>query len=1179
MNRTNDHIKGGSALSLRFVTGRSGSGKTQYIQNELAEMLKDDPLGKPIIVIVPDQMSFSMEHSLSVDYGLNGIIRAQVLTFKRLAWRILQETSGITRKEVDGFGYRMIVRSVLEENQHAFKLFKRAASKKGFTEQIGDLMKEFSRYSLDIETMTTVKEELKSKKSPQNLIDKVDDLTLLLTKIEEKLGTTYVDSEGHLALLVSQIQYADLIQGAHIYIDGFESFTTREYEIITELMKYGAYVTVSLPMDDDLTMDASHELFSTAVRTCHQLTSIAKAEGVNIEAPHYLTPGKRYKTSSLAHLEYAFDHYPVVPQDGKDAVTFIEAANPRAEIHAVARTIRRLTREGKRYKDIAILYRQPEKYDVLFETIFSHYDIPVFISQKKPMLHHPLIEFSRSILEAITSGWAFEPIFRAVKTDLFIPHGEEKELWRERADRLENYCLARGIYGSRWFDDKRWRVQRYRGLELHKNQQTDEECALEQEIHQVRDLVRTPLKTFEDKFKAANNGRDMAEALFNFMEELHVYDKIIDLRREEELAGRLLGATEHEQAWNEWIQVLDQFVLMFGDKEMDLKEAATILDEGFDSLEFTRIPPSLDQVTVSTIELSSLMNTDVVFVLGVNEGVLPQRVDHEGILSDTDREWFENLGIPLAPTSKMKLMDESYMAYRAFTGAREQLYVSYSLADEEGKSLIPSLYVARIGQVLENCERIQAVLDPEELPEAGHRLEYISHPRATLPFAAMKVKEIEQKIPINTEWQAVLAYYDTDPLWKPIMQQISHPVVEGNKTERLDPTLTEGLYGKSFLTSVSRIESYYSCPFQHFVSFGLKLDERAEYTLEAPDIGDLFHAAIKWVSDEIMSRGKTWAELTTEECWAISRQAVETITPYFFNRILLSTNRYKYIQRKLVHIIQRTIQSMRTQARSSKFHPVAIEAAFGPGEEMPSLEIPLSGGRAMQLRGRIDRIDATEIDGKKYLRVVDYKSSAQDLELAEVYYGLSLQMLTYLDVALEYAEELLGYGADPAGILYMHIHNPMIRTGESLTKGLIEEEILKSHKMRGYLLDRPTVVEAMDEEIGRSSKIIPAALKKDGDFTKASRVLSSEDIQLMRKYVRTRHQMAGNAMLYGDTRVYPYKLKDKMPCEYCAYRSICQFDETDPTQKYRLYEKLTPETSLKKMEEEVASNEHSSETE
>lgn len=1163
-------------MTLRFVTGRAGTGKTTVIEREIAEELERNPLGPAVILIVPDQMSYSMELSLSVNFGLNGLIRAQVSTFKRLAWRVLQETGGITRKEVDGFGYRMLVRSVLEENREELKLFKQAANKRGFTEKIGDLMKEFSRYCLDRETLAAFREQLATADAPRTLQDKVNDLSLLVSKIEERLGTTYVDSEGHLALLASQIKHSELMNGAEIYIDGFESFTAREYEIITELMKYGNRVTVVLPMEADLSGHADHELFFNPVRTSMKLREIARNEAVDIEEGIHMGQPLRFKNDELRHFENEFEKYPPKERPSSGAVSLIEAADRRAEVHAVARKIRELVMKGERYKEISILYRQPDKYDELIETIFSQYDIPVFISRKKPMLHHPLIEFSRSILEAVTSGWTYESVFRAVKTDLFFPHREDKLLWRKRADRLENYVLANGLYGNRWFDEARWKVKRYRGLELHTTVQTDEELQLERELHSMRDLIREPLAQFEGRLKRSKNGRDVAEALFLFMESLQVYDKIIDLRADEERAGRLLNATEHEQAWESWINVLDQFVLMFGDKELELKEAARVLDEGFDTLEFTRIPPSLDQVTVTTIELASLMEIETGFVIGVNDGVLPQRIDAEGILSDSDREWFAMSGLELAPSSKMKLMDESYMAYRAFTSAREKLFISFPIADEEGKSLLPSLYIPRIQQVLPGIELQLAVSDPSELLNEEEQADYIIHPRTALPYASMKVKEAEHTGELSAEWRAVLAYYEEDPLWSSVLGHITKPMTDRNETERLEPAITEGLYGKNFVSSVSRIESYYSCPFQHFASYGLGLQERMEFTLEAPSIGDLFHAALKWVSDEMNRTGRSWTELSKEQCWQLTRDAMEHIAPMFFNRILLSTSRYHYIRRKLTHIVTRTIFALGKQATKSLFRPIAIEAAFGPGEELPPLEIPLRRGNQMNLRGRIDRVDATEIDGRNYVRIVDYKSSSKQLDLTDVYYGISLQMLTYLDVAVEHAEEWIGFKADPAGVLYLHVHNPMIRTELELTEDLIEEEILKSYKMRGYLLDDPEVVMGMDAQLGKSSTVIPAALKTDGSFTKASKVLSTDDLQVVRKYVRRRHQLAGDGMLAGDARVYPYRLKDKMPCEYCSYRSVCQFDPTNPEQKYRHYESMNPEESLEKMRKDVNDDGHTS---
>ncbi|MCM3756468.1 helicase-exonuclease AddAB subunit AddB [Sporosarcina aquimarina] len=1166
-------------MTLRFITGRSGTGKTYTIEHEIVEALRQDPLGAPIVLIVPDQMSYSLEHSLAAQFGLNGMVRTQVLTFKRLAWRVLQETGGITRREVDGFGYRMLIRSVLEENREDFKLFRQAADKRGFTEQVEGVLKEFSRYCLDHTRLAQLHTELTAVSAPRSLVDKAGDLSLLLEKVEERLGTSYVDSEGHLSMLSGQVQFSSYIKEADIYIDGFELLTNREHEIIKELLKHAKRVTVALPTDGDGEATADHELFFSPMRTKQLITELAREVSVEVEPEMRLTKTHRFRNPDVMHLEAQFDKYPATPQASSGDVKILEATDRRAELHAVARSIRKLVMSGKRYNEIAILYRQPEVYDELMETIFPQYDIPVFISQKKPMLHHPLIEFTRSVLEAVTGNWSYEAIFRAVKTDLFFPHGEDRQLWRERADRLENYVLAHGIHGHRWFDDVRWRVKKYRGLELHTEVQTDEELAMQEELHSVRDLIRRPLEKFEKQLKVAKNGRQVAEALFAFMEELHVYDKIIDLRAEEERAGRLLGASEHEQAWNGWINILDQFVLMFGDVKMAPKDAVRVLDEGFDTLEFSRIPPSLDQVTVMTIDLATFLSIDEIFVIGTNDGVLPQRIDNEGLISDADRQWFETVGFELAPSAKSRLMDETYKAYRAFTAASEGLTISYPIADEAGKALIPSLYIPRIGQLLEGITTEIVVADPLDLVGDVDEFSYVSHPRAVLPYASAQLRQAETGRSLSPLWLAVVAYYEDDPLWASILRGIQGKRKHGTDTERLTPDLTSGLYGETMSSSVSRVESYYSCPFQHYATYGLGLRERTEFTLEAPAIGDLFHAALKWVSDDIMRTGATWAGLTKEDCFRLAREAVDGIAPYFFHRILLSTNRHVYIKRKLTRIIQRTLFALRSQASASSFEPIAVEVGFGQGEQMPPLSIPLKRGGHMNLRGRIDRVDASKVNEKTYIRIVDYKSSAKALDLTEVYYGLSLQMLTYLDVALEHADEWLEVQANPAGMLYVHVHNPMVRSIQELTEDAVEEEMLKSFSMKGYVLEDLSVVKEMDSDIEQSSKIIPARVKKDGSFYATSKVLAPDDMHVLRGAVRSRHRQAGDAMLAGDARVYPYRLKERMPCNYCPYQGVCQFDTTDPDAKYRNYAELSAKESLEKMRKEVKGDAHTTETE
>lgn len=1166
-------------MSLRLITGRASVGKSKFMRHEVVDASTIDPLGAPIIFIVPDQMSYSTEYALSTTSQANGIIRTQVTSFKRLAWRILQETGGISRQEISGFGYRMLIRRLLEEHKDEFTLFKQAANKRGFTDQMDMLLKEFTRYCLDCNTLNSLEESLKQVDAPRTLQDKAHDLSVLLRAMEERLGTAYVDSEGYYALLSKQIHQSEIIAEADIYVDGFVTMTTREYEILGELMKHAKRVTISLPLDDesqDLMDDQS--LFHGAAKTAERLKEMARDSSVAIETSVHLDANERFLNDEIKLIEEHLHSYPAPTNEGHHHVKIIESDSRRAEIQAVARHITKLVRdEQMRYQDIAVLYRQPEVFDDLIETTFAQYDIPVFINRKKAMLHHPLIEFSRSVFEAVLSEYQYEPMFRAIKTDLFFPLQANKEIWRERADRLENFVLAQGIYGDRWTDERRWLVKKYRGLEFHSKVQTDEERAIQADITAVRELVLTPLQAFAKNLETCGTGSEVAQALFELVESVQVFEKLQVLKDDENEQGHLLLASEHDQAWAQWVDVLDQFVMMFGDEKLTVKESLRLLEEGFDTLEFSRIPPSLDQVTVATVDLSRLSNIRAAFVIGVNDGVFPKRVEQEGLLSDTEREWFMQIGFELAPTSKMRLMDETYMAYRAVTTASEKLFVSYSLADEEGKALLPSTYIKRLYQLLPNLEVELAVIDPAVLKHSAS--EYIQHPRATLPYIATKLKQASVEGNLEEDWRAVAAYYEHDPFWQSIFDRVVHPLTNPTKAQRLTPETTNALYGDSFTSSVSRVEKYYSCPFAHFATYGLRLEERGEYRLEAPAIGDLFHAALKWIADETKRLGISWAQLSTAQAWELARQAVEEISPYFVHQILLSTRRYQYIQRKLVQILQRTMTTLKDHASVSTFVPIAIEAGFGPGEELPTLEIPLKNGHAMKMRGRIDRVDAAMVEGKPFIRIVDYKSSAKGLDLNDVYYGISLQMLTYLDVAVTNSAIWLGEQADPAGVLYVHVHNPMLKMTKELSEMDLAEEVFKKYKMRGLLIDDATVLSEMDTEISGTSKVIPARINKDGSISKSlSKVVSPQDMSNLRTFVRGKHQQAGDGMLAGDTRVLPYRMKDKTACDYCSFRSVCQFDPTDPDQQYRKLTVGTPEEITQRINEEVSPHVHTDET-
>ncbi|OCS87451.1 helicase-exonuclease AddAB subunit AddB [Caryophanon tenue] len=1165
-------------MSLRIVSGRAGSGKSQWIQREIVEQCKAEPLGAPIFIIVPDQMSYTTEYDLMNRHGMKGLIRAQVLSFKRLAWYILQETGGIARREINGVGYKMLIRQLLDEQKEQFSLFRQAAGKRGFTNEIEALLKEFGRYNVTSEMLTNVATSFQEMDAPKTLINKTADLQVVVDAVEQRLGTTYVDSEGYYPLLTENLAQSEQIKEASIYIDGFTAFTGREFELCKELLRVAKCVTITLPYR---TMDEAHNdqaLFHEAASTAVRLHEAAEALQVDIEPEVVCTEAVRFQSPELAHIEQYFGEALAPAFHGKaEHITIIEAASRRAEIHAIAREIRRLaTEEGIRYKDMAVLYRQAAAYDPLMSTIFQQYDIPYFTNTKKPMLHHPLIEFCRSVLEAISTGWKYEPMFRSVKTDLFFPVSNDYTVWRERADRMENFVISHGIYGARWLDDARWFYKKYRGLEFNRMVQTDDEKAIQQEIEAVRQQVITPLRAFQESLLAAQNATEMATALFTLLEQCDVYPKLMQMKNQEIERNAHYEAAEHDQAWNGVVEVLDQFVQMFGQESLTLDDMIDILDEGFDGLEFSRIPPTLDQVQVETSDLARLPHTKVVFVIGMNDGVYPKRIDYEGLLSDSERDFFTKAGYDLAPTSKNRLLQEPYIMYTTLAAASDRLILSYAQADEESKALLPSSYLKQLEHLVPQLEKKRAYMDPtEDLRDTVDTFSYLQHPRAAMPYIVTQLRQLEEAEHLPPIWRAVQHYYEQNMQWSHMFTQVTKPLYQKNVGERLTEDVTKELYGNRLTSSVSRIEKFFSCPFSHFATYGLKLEERSEYRLETFAIGDLFHAAMKWITEETERLGIQWNRLTNEQCQALTKQALEEIVPVFSHQILLSSARYRYIQKKLMRIVERTMLALTHHAQKSHFKTIAYEQGFGFGEPLPPLEIPLANKNKLYLQGRIDRIDRAVIEDRTYLRVVDYKSSARDLNVAEVYHGLSLQLMTYLDVAMENAPMLLkGTGEVlPAGVLYIHMHNPMLTFDTEMDDITLETTRLDQYRMRGLITSNEEMLFSMDEtleeEASRSS-IIPVTLKKDGSiYTERSKVIETEDMQFVQQYVRKKHMEAGNGILAGKTDITPYRLKDKTACTYCQFKAVCQFDPSDGEQQYNRLHGMKQQQFVEKIRQEV----------
>lgn len=1160
-------------MSLRMLIGRTGSGKTTLCLNEIQNRLLENPEGTPIIYIVPEQMTFLSEYRLSTAPGLGGMIRAQVYSFSRLAWRILQESGGISRYHLNSVGINMLIRKIIDEQKENLKTFQRMADKNGFIQQVEKMLIEFKRYCVQPEELAAVNGLSGTAKV---LKDKLNDLEILFRNFEDATFNKYINSEDYFRLLAEKTSSSQYVKNAEIYIDGFYSFTPQENRIIAELLKVCKRVTIAMTTDQLWLESAPDELnlFRLSGQACHSIYEIAKTEGIPMETPVVLAGTRKWKEPSLNHLEAEFDSLPASPYSGQSTVHICQAVNRRAEIEGIAREIFDLVRlNGYRYRDIAVLIRNGKDYHEIVEPVFQDYKIPYFIDQKRTMLNHPLIEFIRSSLEIVNGHWRYEPVFRAIKTELLYPLHENAGRLREKMDNLENYVLAHGIKGAKWTRKERWLYRRINGLEFASTMQTDADKKAEQELNELRLMVTAPILRLSRRLRRADSGRKLCEAVYLYLEELEISSKLEKWKTTSEQAGNLVKMREHDQVWNAVIDLLDQFVEILGDENVSIKEFATILEAGFDSLKFSLIPPSLDQVLIADLEKSRLSEIKAAFVIGMNEGILPAKISDEGILADEDREQLLRVGMKVAPDSRTRLLDEHFLAYMAFTTPSEVLYVSYPLANDEGKAIIPSSYVKRIEELFPTRHEHLYVSEPSELKET-EQLRFVSNRGTTLSYLASQLQLKKKNYPINEFWWDVYNDY-ANGNWKEQAQKVLASLFYANKTKKLPDAITEELYGDTIQASVSRMELFNGCPFSHFAGYGLNLKERQLFRLKAPDIGELFHAALKTISEMVNEQNLTWAQLTKEQCERLAKQAVAALAPRLQNEILLSSERHQYIQRKLEQIITRASYVLTEHAKSSGFVPLELELAFGPKGKLPPLSFSLKNGKKMELVGRIDRVDQAKDDNNDlFLRVIDYKSSEKDVNLSEVYFGLSLQMLTYLDVIMTYSKELVSMEATPAGVLYFHVHNPIINAAKVLTMEEIEAELLKKFKMNGLMLSDQNVIRLMDNSLeSGNSAIISAGIKKDGALTKNSKVASIGEFENLRQYVREIYVKSGNSIVDGAVEIAPYKLKNKTSCTFCTYKTVCQFDESIDNNHYRVLTPKSNERILQLMKKEVEENE------
>lgn len=1142
-------------MPLGFIIGKSGYGKSHYCMQEI---LKNESNDSPQVLIVPEQFTSQAERDLLMLSNNHILLHSEVLSFGRIAQRIFN-ANGIGDKTIlDDISKSMALQKILLEEQDNLIYFKKFIDKSGFIEQLSLTFSEFSQYNINpVELLEIAKQE----GLPTIVQEKLQDISLIYNKYFDFLAEDYLPKDEKLTILSTLLNKGNMFSETTFYIDGFYDFTPQEVTVIEKLLQFSKNVYVTLPMTETIfNYDTikNYSPFFKPYLTKKRLVDL----GTDLLTNVFLTENKRTEKQGLINLEEHFFNGYYETCNLADGITLMNLPTKEKEIIAIAGEVLTLVKSGKaRYRDISILTNDLESYVPLFISTLNSFDIPYFIDTKRAITTHPLITMVQSLLDLFSFNFSYKSMFAYLRTNL-------TNVTEDEIDILENYALAYGIKSYKWTGNKEWTY----GL----NSENQEEI---NNINRIRETIINPLLPLIDICKQKTIVfKDLVNAIIDHMKELKIDEKMTEMRDKATEKQLFEKADEHKQVFKMILEIFEKTKNILGDVEIPFIHQQKILVAGISKCKIGVIPPSIDCIVVGDFERSRLPELKYLFVAGVNEGVLPSPSSSQGIFSETERDILMAVGVEMATSSKQLAYHEQLLIYSGLTKPSEQLYMSYFSGDLEGKPFYPSSVINKIRQM---DNELETITPTEFVPE-----------RNTPQTALNYLGEALTSDKITPFWGNMYNFYKEDDDLKKHIDIIKSAIFKDPPQKLLNKETAEVLYGKKIHSSVSRLERYNSCPFSYFVEYTLKAKPRKMYTLEAPDLGNLFHEVLEKFflsfTNEVLDKlpqdehKKAWNKLQklpdpslqSKSVKEYVDEIVDDVSKNLGAGILTDTASHTYLVNRLKRISLTACWTCVLHIIAGDFRPIKYELSFGTDsqDDLPPIKNVLSDGEELILTGKIDRVDLYSKNDVSFVKVVDYKSGKIKFDLQKIYHGLQLQLFVYMGAYLnsELNQEM---DLEPAGAFYFKVVDPKIKVQAEDDVSQIETLLYRELKTKGIVVDNETSVCGLDNHFNdafasydnqSASDIIPLKLKKIPEpkttstktkkappkevdpiekyDAKSSSVTSADDFNSLVDYVNQKTVEIGNKIKSGNIEPNPYKQSSHTPCKYCKYKSICIYE-------------------------------------
>lgn len=1140
-------------MSLKFIIGGSGSGKTTRLYQELISQSMEEPDGR-YFALVPEQFTMQTQKEIVSLHPRHGVMNIDIVSFERLAYRVFEELAVESLAVLDDMGKSMVLRKVASGVKKDLRLFGGHLEQAGFIGELKSMLSEFFQYGITQERLPEIIAETESPLLRQKLLD----MQVIYRAFQDYTEGKLIAKEEILEILCRKLPESKLIRGSVVTLDGYTGFTPIQYKLLELLFQYCKSVTVTITMDPAanpyLEGPAEH-LFHMSRQTICRLIDAASRSGCKRDEDILLSGTKNWRfqnSPELARIEtqlFRFGKAEEQPEKASSEQVFCyRAATPLKEVEFLCGTLSRLvSQEGYRYREIAVITGDLEQYSKEILRQFAVHGIPCFLDYKKNILGNPMVELIRAALEVLQKNFSYEAMFRYLKTGLalpLVPDAYEKEREQELCSLAENYAIALGIRSfKRW--NEPWEAT-YRGTELINLT----------ELNAFRETVIKPLlplrAVFSDKKATV---QEITEALVYFLEELQIEEKLKRYEEKFHADGEVSLEKEFSQVYGLVMDLFDRITALLGEETVSRREYIEILDAGFSEIKVGLIPAVVDRVVVGDITRTRLSHIKVLFFLGVNEGIVPSVSGRGGILSEAERRSLKAKKVELAPTAREEGFLQRFYLYLALTKPSDRLYLTCAEASADGKSLKPS---SLMNQVLK--------LFPEKTVRVPKERELAV---CSLPLGfrwvleGLKHAEKENDDPLFWELYQYLASSDD---YQERLKKLLDAAFYSYEETGIGRTAAREIYSQILHGSVTRMELFASCAYAHFLAYGLGLSERPVYELAASDIGNLFHGAIDRYFKRMKEEGRSFSAIAEEERKHLVEECVSEVASSYGNTIMKSSARNQYLEKKVLRITDRTIWALTEQLKRGDFEPSGFEVNFSAADHLRAMRIPISKEEAVHLKGRIDRIDLCEDGDLVYLKIVDYKTGKTAFDITDLYHGLQLQLVVYMDAALEKVQRRFPEKqVVPAGLFYYNIDDPMVDRKEKEDEDLTKAEILKKLRVNGLVNGQPDALYHLDHRLSFGeggtveSDVVPVAIKNDEIVERKSSAVGETRFAALGAFVNRKIKTMGREILDGTISISPYKNGNKTACDYCPYHSVCGFDVKTTGFAFRRFDHITPE--------------------